>query len=152
MRNLKKPVTVDIEVIVAPDPQNPAKLKFAFPEKKYGRVKHWKENSDDMYHVSFENRGAGGFLVLFNIEDDKGTGCKFHEDPDEAMYCHGQPSCPPSKISWPQFAPVGVINDGRTLIVFNKNHQKHKFGFTLRFTSTTHGDQEFDPIGDDMNG
>ena len=151
MPNLRKPEIVDIEVIVTPQTGNPANITFGFPEKKNGKVKHWKESSDNMYHVSFENQGSGGFIVLFNIEDDNGTGCVFHDDPSEAMYCHDQASCPPGKSSWVQFMPVGVINQGKTLVVFNRNNPAHVFGFTLRFM-TNQGPKEFDPIGDDMNG
>jgi len=151
MPNLKKLEIADIEVIVTPAPGNPADMSFAFPTKNNGKVKHWKSNADGMYHVSFENQGGGGFIVVFNIEDDNGTGCRFHNDSAEAMYCHGQPSCPPGKSSWEHFTPIGVINEGRTLVVFNLNDKKRDFGFTLRFT-TNYGDREFDPIGDDMNG
>jgi hypothetical protein len=151
MPNLKKPEIAEIKVIVTPEHGNPSNMKFSFPTKTTGKVKHWKENSDDMWHVRFENQGAGGFLVLFNIEDDNGTGCRFHDDPAEAMYCHDQRSCPTGPSRWEQFAPVGVINDGRTLIVFNRNNPAHDFGFTLRFT-TDFGPREFDPIGEDANG
>lgn len=149
--NLRKPEIVDIEVIVEPQPGNPSHMEFSFPTKTHGKVKHWKENSDDMYHVKFENQGAGGFIVLFNIEDDRDTGCRFHDDPAEAMYCHGHRSCPTGPSSWEQFIPVGVINDGKTLIVFNRNSRRHDFGFILRFT-TNFGPREFDPIGEDANG
>src|SRR5687768_8252332 len=135
--NLKKPEIVDIEVIVTPDPSNPCDIDFSFPTKKNGKVKHWKDNGDNLYHVSFENQGADGFIVLFNIEDDNGTGCRFHPDPMQAMYCHGAPSCPPpANSSWDKFTPIGVINQGRTLIVYNKNDEECSFGFMLRFTTT----------------
>jgi hypothetical protein len=152
MPNLKKPEIVDIEVIVTPHATDPSKIEFSFPEKKHGKVKHWKESKDDLYHVSFENDGADGFIVLFNIEKDEGTDCRFHAVPAEAMYCHGAPTCPPpANSSWDKFIPLGVINQGRTLIVYNRNDEKRGFGFVLRFTSNR-GDQVFDPIGEDMNG
>lgn len=149
--HLKKPEIVDIEVIVTPQTGNPSNMEFSFPTKLSGKVKHWKESSDNMYHVKFQNQGAGGFIVLFNIENDQNTGCRFHHDPAKAMYCHGHPSCPTGPSSWEQFVPVGVINDGKTLVVFNRNNPAHDFGFTLRFT-TDYGDREFDPIGEDANG
>lgn len=151
--NLKKPEIVDIEVIVKPDETNPCDIEFSFPTKNNGKVKYWKESKDDLYHVSFENDGADGFIVLFNIEDDKNTGCKFHADPAQAMYCHGVGLCPPpANSNWDKFVPIGVINQGRTLIVYNKNDERCEFGFMLRFTTTNCGDQQFDPIGEDMNG
>lgn len=153
MTNLKKPEIVDIEVIVTPDENDPCNISFSFPTKNNGKVKHWKDRGDNLYHVSFENQGADGFIVLFNIENDRDTGCRFHANPAEAMYCHDQAICPPPNNSnWSKFAPIGVINQGRTLIVYNKNDEERQFGFMLRFTTTNCGDQEFDPIGEDMNG
>lgn len=152
MSNLKKPEVVDIEVIVTPDVSNPSNIGFSFPNKNGRKIKQWKDSKDGMYYVSFENDGADGFIVLFNIEDDNGTGCRFHPDPVEAMYCHDQALCPPPNNSkWNKFVPIGVINQGRTLIVYNKNDEKHDFGFMLRFT-TNSGAKVFDPIGKDMNG
>jgi hypothetical protein len=152
MSNLKKPEVVDIEVIVTPNVSDPSNISFSFPRKNSGKVKHWKDSKDGLYYVSFENDGADGFIVLFNIEDDNGTGCRFHTDPANALYCHGQASCPPpNNSSWDKFVPIGVTNQGRTLIVYNKNDVPHDFGFMLRFT-TNSGDREFDPIGRDQNG
>lgn len=153
MPNLKKPEIVDIEVIVEPDEHDPCNIRFSFPTKNSGKVKHWKDHNDNLYHVSFSNDGADGFIVLFNIEDDNGTGCRFHANPAQAMYCHGVGSCPPpANSSWDKFVPIGVINQGKTLIVYNKNDQPSTFGFMLRFSTTNCGDKEFDPIGEDMNG
>lgn len=150
---LKKPEITNITVIVTPSStDNPCDITFGLGGKN-GKVRSWKEPSDNKYHVSFENQGANGFIVLFNINDDNETGCVFRNVPHEAIWVQEGNQCPEDPCNWPQFVPIGVINDGRTLVVYNKNENPRRtYAFTLRFTSTDCNDLKFDPIGENMNG
>jgi hypothetical protein len=102
--------------------------------------------------LTFSNGGRPGFFVYFDVVDGDGVeGCKFHAD--DPMWVQDIPECPAQQCEWQQFKAVGLINDGKTLVVRNKNEISKQFGFTLRFDVPGCGQVvEFDPIGNNQNG
>lgn len=133
---------VEIDVYLELDRDPPFRLETCLPVNSAGEI-------------LFENHGRPGFIINFNLQDPDGTGYRFPDDEDEALYAAKGNVCPTSKSSWGQFKPLDVKNDNRTLVVRNLNQkgEEGKFGYALRVTKDD--GKTFlllDPIGDNRNG
>lgn len=158
---IRKPEIVEIDVTVTP-PQNavyPCNVSFDLSGGKTGKVtcstkggKYWVEFKNKKQGGGPADPVANGYIILFNIDDPDGTGCKFINDPDEAMWVQDISVCPTSQCYWPEFTAIAVLNDGATLMVYNANSYEQNFAFTLRFTIPGCGVIEFDPVGNNQNG
>lgn len=158
----RKPEIVDIKVEVKPptNPTYPCNVSFKLTGGKPGKVT-CTDKGGGKFSVKFENKNQGGppneeiangFIILFNIDDTHGTGCKFLPDRDDAMWVQDITVCPTSQCYWPEFTAIAVLNDGATLMVYNANSYEQDFAFTLRFAIPGCGVIEFDPIGNNQNG
>ncbi|QIK97043.1 hypothetical protein G7076_11985 [Sphingomonas sp. HDW15A] len=104
-------------------------------------------------HITFDNvAGYNGFNVYFQLQG--ADGYRFPDDLEEALYVKGGSStyCPQSKSTWGQFEAVDVLDNGRTLKVWNKNDAKAKFAYTLIAKKTGEKDLIMDPGGTNNNG
>lgn len=104
-------------------------------------------------HITFDNPpGYNGFNVHFQLHG--AGGYRFPDDLEEALYVKGGSStyCPQSKSKWGQFEAVNVLDNGRTLKVWNKNDAKAKFAYTLIAKKTGEKDLVMDPGGTNNNG
>jgi hypothetical protein len=103
--------------------------------------------------LNFANNGRPGFFVYFDAVDGPGvTNARF--DDADPMWVQNVAACPAGPCNWDQFKTVGLINQGKTLVVRNKNDPPpQQFGFTLRFRVDGCNDAvPFDPIGNNQNG
>ena len=108
-------------------------------------------------YLYFKNAGHPGFHVHYDLQG--------HEEyvfPDEgmtkyylkeALYSDDKPGCPTTSGQWGQFKAIEVRNNGRTLVVYNKNDTEKDFGYTLRVTNDDgHNYLDLDPGGGNQNG
>jgi hypothetical protein len=103
--------------------------------------------------LDFANAGRPGFFVYFDAVDGPGvTNARF--DSADPIWVQNVAACPTAACNWDQFKSVGLINEGKTLVVRNKNDPPaQQFGFTLRFrVDGCPNVVEFDPIGNNQNG
>lgn len=110
------------------------------------------ENGDKTY----------GFQIHYVIDDTLNPGYRFpeqqtgggHQHLDNALWV--RPSldlndCPTKACKWAEFKPMKVLDDGKRLIVMNKNRDPETFVYTLRVTKD--GDYlALDPGGVNKNG
>jgi hypothetical protein len=99
--------------------------------------------------------GKPGYILYFDVVEDAGLDCVFH--PDDPLWVEpiqqGQSACPSSPCSWDQFYKIDTINEGKTLMVRNKNDTVQLFAFTLRFKVAGCGNVLVcDPIWPNGNG
>lgn len=110
-------------------------------------------DNDKPDEIEFLNDNHPGFMIYFKIKDVNKTGLRFRADPDEALRIDEVNGNPPPNLKWPGFVPISVENEGKKLIVYCRNKlPKEKFKFTLRFQSPSCPDEDWDPIGDGLNG
>lgn len=114
----------------------------------------------DAGDLKFKNDHGGnprpGYILYFDIDEQPGVDSRFHaSDPLWVQpFNAGSPvPCPTSPAYWDQFEVIGTINDGKTLMVRNKNDYEQEFSFTLRFNvAGCTRVKECDPIGNNQNG
>ena len=143
------PMDVEVRVVLTPS-QNP-KWHLESPLLQDNKL-------------TFKNNGHPGFNVLFKIEDPESSGYQFPNDKDMALAATPLigpgTDCPDQGVSWNQFKPKEVINDGvrnTTLRVHNPNApgKECDFGYTLFMTLQPDGPGPYwplDPIGSNQNG
>jgi hypothetical protein len=114
----------------------------------------------DASDLKFKNDTGGvprpGYILYFDIEEPAGVDSRFHSsDPlwVEPFNTGTTAPCPSSPAYWDQFEVIGRINNGKTLMVRNKNDFEQLFSFTLRFeVAGCNRVLLCDPIGSNQNG
>jgi hypothetical protein len=140
------PKNMDIDVIITPD-ASPKGVKFKLDGPG-------KTGPDEF---QFKNDKHPGVLVYFNIKDPQDTGIRFKPTPSTALWVRAAtgttlPPCPTSPSTWVQFVPLSVEDDGKQLIVYNRNWNAKLFRYTLWFEWPDGTPVDHDPIGDNANG
>lgn len=108
--------------------------------------------------LTFINDEFPGFIIHYDLDDTLNPGFRFPDEKicnnlAEAIYVQARPGCPSGKSKWPQFWPMEVTPNGKTLIVRNENRGQVNFGYTLRVTKNGGGKYlDLDPGGDNKNG
>lgn len=115
--------------------------------------------------LSFTNHGHPGFWVFFHLEDPDGTGYRFPDDADQAMwvakYENAGDECPKVATSWGGFEPKKVLDGQKkdlehnmVLKVRNRNTEdlKGEFGYTLCVVRNGDDWWPIDPGGVNHNG
>ena len=92
----------------------------------------------------FENGSKTyGFRVHFVLDDTENPGYRFpqpqtgggHQHLDDALWVmptDDLTACPRSPCKWDEFRPEKVLDDGKRLVVMNKNQTPQTFAYTLR--------------------
>lgn len=102
--------------------------------------------------LTFANtQGHSGFLISYRLHG--ADGYAFPADLQDALWVKAgsQTTCPRSRSGWGQFRPKEIRDNGRTLVVENKNDAVSAFAYTLR---ATNGERwlDLDPGGMNQNG
>lgn len=100
-------------------------------------------------NLIFKKGGPDGFTVRYHLADDLYT---FGTDPKEALYSSKNPVCPVPKGHWDEFVPIAIEQNGRTLVVHNKNESIQEFGYMLRVIKKGGSYRDLDPVGTNQNG
>ena len=108
--------------------------------------------------LTFVNRRFPGYIIHYDLDDALNPGFRFPNAnvPDhlaEALYVHAGRRCPTRKSHWPQFWPMQVSDDCKTLQVRNENLASADFAYMLRLTKDGGKSWlELDPVGNNKNG
>jgi hypothetical protein len=105
--------------------------------------------------IKFENKKHDGFNVYFDLKDPPENYVFLGGSHlSEAVWSQLGKQCPTSAAS-AVFTPKRVENNGKTLVVYNKNPSPAQGRFTYTLRVTNDGGKTYlplDPGGDNMNG
>jgi hypothetical protein len=148
-----------------PDPMEVHVLVFLHPGDPKGDF-HFETTDLPMgpnNFLYFRNWGFPGFYIHFDLQEPT-LGYLFPESklfppnpPNQhlraALFASSQPGCPTSPSNWGQFDGEKVINNGKTLVVWNKNQTRRDFGYALQVTKDGGATYlPLDPGGQNKNG
>src|SRR5438309_8454438 len=126
-------------------------------------TQHPKGKNTKKRELLFRNDHFDGFMLHYRLDHPSFGDLKFPNDPQRALssavMTGPENECPTTGV-WPQFTPVSVTDDNRTLVVRNCNgdlqpgQTEVQFGYTLFVTDDPdYGElTPLDPIGTNMNG
>lgn len=145
----QKPKDMNVDIVITQGPSGPKDVKFAL------------DPGGD--RLEFKNDNHPGVMVFFSIDDRAGSGLSFQPEPTDALWVAPPigtgappPSCPNRPSSWQGFVPLSVEEDSHgkntRLIAYFRNQNEEKCRFALRFLWPDGEPEDYDPIGDGMNG
>lgn len=135
--------TVEVDVYLESDDPLDFTVHSCLQQKKGG-------------NLVFHNNGRPGFNIVFHLFDRTGKGYRFPSPPHHrrnAVWSQLGDDCPEREIL-EVLEPLRVINNGKTLVVYNANPEPKQgpFKYTLRVTKDGKDYLDLDPGGDNQNG
>lgn len=140
------------------DPPTPGNVKFDMnSDLKTG----WRKLEFDKTKDKMKKDES--YELAFTLVDNTGLGLTFAPALQDALWASagdakGDPPCPTSACSNPQFSATARSTDGKTLTVINLDDNVENIAFTLRFLpaganpSSPNSYVEYDPISSNKDG
>lgn len=101
----------------------------------------------------FHNNRRDGFEIHFQLHDVNGSGYRFPQNADEAVWSNVGNQCPPPPAN-AVFEPLRVQHNRTVLVVRNPNPRPAQgpFQYALRLRNAAGQEKVLDPGGDNQNG
>ena len=130
---------IDAKVFVHAAKSHDGEIIFQIKSQfsKGGALNFWSEEKGDI------------FKMLFILKDGR-LDLQFLPTPGEAFWV-SKDNCPTSPSYDSNFEATKVINNGKHLLVVNRNQDVSQYYYTLRFKDQGGNVIEFDPIIDNRN-